>query len=133
MPALKDKRPVNLPLSQVIAVNAKSPVAIASILHRVSGIVLFLLVPFFLWLMQTSLASPAGFEKVTDLIFGNVLFRFVIWVLVAGMLYHLIAGFKHLFADMGFAEELGSGRVAAWISLALSAVAIVGSFIWIML
>ena len=130
---MKDKRPVNLPLSQVIAVNAKSPVAIASILHRMSGIILFLLVPLFLWIMQTSLASEAGFRYVIDTVFDNILVRFTVWVMVAGLLYHMIAGFKHLFADMGFAEELGSGRAAAWVSLALSGVAVVGSFIWIML
>lgn len=130
---MKDKRPVNLPLSQVIAVNAKSPVAIVSILHRISGIVLFLLVPLFLWLMQTSLASEAGFDAVIEMILGSVLLRFFLWVLVAGLLYHMIAGFKHLFADMGFAEELSSGRLAAWISLALSAAAILWSFFWIML
>lgn len=130
---MKNNRPVNLPLSQVIAVNAKSPVAIASILHRVSGIILFLLVPLFLWLMQTSLSSEAGFDSVVDMIMSSVLLRFFLWVLVAGLLYHMIAGFKHLFADMGFAEELGSGRIAAWVSLALSVAAILWSFVWIML
>lgn len=133
MPAVKSNRPVNLPLSQVISVNAKSPVAIASILHRISGLVIFLLVPLFLWLLQTSLSSEEGFQYVINDVFGNLGVRFLVWVLVAGLLYHFIAGMKHLFADMGFAEELGSGRLAAWISLALSAAAIIVSFVWIML
>lgn len=133
MPALNSKRPVNLSLSQVLSVNAKSPVAIASILHRVSGIILFLLVPVLLWLLQTSLTSPEGFKYVTEEVFGNILVRFVLWVFVAGLLYHFIAGVKHLLADVGFAEELQSGRTAAWVSLALSAIAIIGSFVWIML
>lgn len=131
MPALKDKRPVNLPLSQVISVNAKSPVAIASILHRISGVILFLLVPVLLWMFQTSLANPEGFTYIKEEVFGNILVKLVVWVFVAGLLYHFIAGMKHLLADAGVAEELESGRAAAWISLALSAVAIVGSFIWI--
>ena len=42
MPAVKSNRPIDLPLSQVISVN-RSPIAIASILHRISGIILFLL------------------------------------------------------------------------------------------
>lgn len=133
MPALNSKRPVNLSLAQVISVNAKSPVAVASILHRVSGLILFLLIPVLLWLLQTSLASPAGFQHVTEAVFGNILVRFVLWVFVAGLLYHFIAGTKHLLADLGFAEELQSGRTAAWIGLALSAIAIIGSFVWIML
>ncbi len=44
----------------------------------------------------------------------------------------LIAGVKHLLADLGFAEELQSGRIAATISLILSVVAIIAAFVWIM-
>jgi hypothetical protein len=43
-----------------------------------------------------------------------------------------IAGIKHLLADMGFAEELQSGRIAATISLILSALGIIAAFVWIM-
>ena len=42
-------------------------------------------------------------------------------------------GIKHLLADQGIAEELQSGRVAATISLILSAIGIVASFVWIVL
>ena len=50
MPAVKSNRPIDLPLSQVISVN-RSPIAIASILHRISGIILFLLIPLSLMLV----------------------------------------------------------------------------------
>lgn len=129
MPAVKSNRPVNLSLGQVLDVNLKSPVAIASILHRISGLVLFLLIPVILYALQQSLASEQGFQSVFD----NIAVRFLVWVFVAGILYHFIAGMKHLFADMGMAEELQSGRTASWISLAISAVAILVSFVWVML
>ena len=64
--------------------------------------------------------------------FGNILVRFVVWVFVAGLISHFIAGVKHLLADLGFAEELQSGRIAATISLILSVVAIIAAFVWIM-
>lgn len=125
---MKSNRPINLPLSQVIAVNAKSPVAMASILHRVSGIVLFLLTPVLLYLLQVSLASPEGFNAV----FQNVALRFVVWVFVAATAYHFVMGIKHLLADMGMNEELKSGRTAATVSFVIAAVLIVASFVWVM-
>lgn len=128
MPAVKSNRPINLPLSQVISVNAKSPIAIASILHRISGIILFLLIPVMLCLLQTSLASPEGFDRVFD----NILVRFVTWVFVASVAYHFVMGIKHLLADMGMNEELKSGRTAAVISFVIATVLILASFVWVM-
>ncbi len=128
---MKSKRPVNLPLSQVISVNLKSPVAIASILHRISGVVLFLLIPALLYVLQRSLASPEEFNVVHHEIFGNIFIRFVVWVFLAGLIYHLFAGIKHLFADIGVAEELQSGRNAAWLMLALSGIGILAAGFWV--
>lgn len=131
MPAVKSNRPVNLSMGQVLAVNLRSPVAIASILHRVSGIIIFLLIPVLLWLLQGSLASPERFAYVHDQIFGNLLVRLVVWAFVAGLIYHLIMGIKHLLGDIGVAEGLQSGRAAATTALVLSAIGIVASFIWL--
>ena len=119
MPAVKSNRPIDLPLSQVISVNAKSPIAVASILHRVSGIVLFLLIPVMLWLLQTSLASPESFETVFD----NVLVRFVAWIFVAAIAYHFV---------MGMTESLTSGRTAAVVGFVIAANLIAASFVWVM-
>jgi succinate dehydrogenase / fumarate reductase cytochrome b subunit len=118
-------------MGQVLAVNLRSPVAIASILHRLSGVIVFLLVPVLLWILDKSLSSPEGFTYVKEQIFGNFLVRFIVWVFVAGLIFHFIGGIKHLLADLGFAEELQSGRVAATISLVLSVVAIIAAFVWI--
>ncbi len=125
---MKSNRPINLPLSQVISVNAKSPIAIASIMHRVSGIILFLLIPVLLWLLQTSLSSPESF----DALFDNVLLRFIVWIFVAATAFHFVMGIKHLLADMGMTEELKSGRAAAVVSFVIAAILIVASFVWVM-
>ena len=128
MPAVKSNRPINLPLSQVIAVNSKSPIAMASILHRVSGVVLFLLMPVMLCILQTSLSSEQGFIAVFD----NIALRFVAWIFVAGTAYHFVMGVKHLLADMGMNEEFKSGKTAAIVSFVIAAVLIVASFVWVM-
>ena len=132
MPAVKSNRPVNLSMGQVLEVNLKSPVAIASILHRLSGVIVFLLVPVLLWLLDKSLSSPEGFAQVQE-IFNGFFVRFIVWVFVAGLIYHFIAGVKHLLAELGFAEELQSGRIAATISLILSAIGIIAAFVWIVI
>lgn len=100
----------------------------ASILHRVSGIVLFLLVPVMLCILQTSLASPEGFEKA----FGNVAVRFVAWIFVAATAYHFVMGCKHLLADLGCNEEFQSGKTAAIVSFVIAFVLIAVSFVWVM-
>lgn len=128
---MKSNRPVNLSMGQVLAVNLRSPVAIASILHRASGIIIFLLIPVLLWLLQGSLASPERFDYVHNQIFGNILVRLLVWVFVAGLIYHFVMGVKHLMGDMGFAEGLQSGRAAATVAMIISAVGIVASFVWL--
>lgn len=128
IPIVKSNRPINLELGQVISVNAKSPIAIASILHRISGIILFLLIPVMLVILQNSLASPISFAAT----FSNVLVRFLAWVFVAATAYHFVMGVKHLFADMGMNEELQSGRTASVVSFVVAAILIVASFIWVM-
>lgn len=125
---MKSNRPTVLPLSHVIEVNAKNPVAMASITHRVSGVVLFLLIPVMLWIFQTSLHSAEGFDTV----FANPLVRFLAWIFVAAIGWHFVMGMKHLFADMGMNEELKSGRTAAVVGFVLAALWVIGSFIWVM-
>ena len=133
MPAVKSNRPVNLPLDLVLAVNMRSPVAIASILHRISGIVVFLLIPFLLYILQESLASEASFNAMRESVFGGFLGRFVVFVSLAGLVYHFFAGLKHLVMDFGVAEELQSGRTMATVVMAIAAAAIALSFVWVVL
>ena len=72
---MKNKqRPVNLDLQTI-----SFPVtAIASILHRVSGVITFVALGILLWMLGTSLASPEGFETVVA-IMDNFLVKLVLW------------------------------------------------------
>lgn len=130
---MKSNRPVNLPLATVIEVNMKSPVAIASILHRMSGIVVFLLIPVLLYILQGSLASEADFNAIKDNVFGAFLGRLVVFGALAGLIFHFFAGIKHLLMDAGIAENLESGRMMATATIAISAVFIAIAFVWVVL
>jgi len=133
MPAVKSNRPVNLPLDLVLAVNMRSPVAVASILHRISGIVVFLLIPFLLYILQGSLASEESFNAIRDSVFGGIVGRLAVFVTLAGLVYHFFVGLKHLVMDFGVAEELESGRLFAKVVLAIAAAGIALSFVWVVL
>lgn len=132
MPSVKSNRPVNLSLATVIEVNLKSPVAIASILHRLSGILLFFVIPGLLALLSCSLQSAESFADVQALLSGGVA-KLVLFVALAGLVYHFLAGVKHLVMDWGIAESLEGGRAFATATLLISAAAIAALFVWVVL
>jgi succinate dehydrogenase / fumarate reductase, cytochrome b subunit len=55
----------------------------------------------------------------------------VLWAIVAGLLYHLVAGIKHLFMDVGIGETLEGGRLGARLVVFVSAILIVAAGVWI--
>jgi len=123
---VNSKRPVNLDLGKF---HFPLP-AITSILHRVSGIIIFVGVAFMLYGLQLSLSGEEGFSQVSELL-NSFFAKLIIWGIMSALLYHLVAGIKHLLMDMGVAEELESGRVAAKITIAVSVVLIVLAGVWI--
>ncbi len=124
---MNDKRPVNLDLSTI-----KFPVtAIASITHRVTGVAIFLALPILLWMLDRSLASPESFADLKELM-TSPLVKLVVWAILAVLLYHLVAGIRHLIMDTGVGESLEGGRRGAKLTFIISAVLIllVGGWIW---
>ena len=110
----------------------KQPIpAVMSILHRVSGVLLFLFVGLLLWLLQESLASPDSFEHMRSVL-AHPLMKLAIIVLVWSYLHHLFAGLRHLAFDLHIGAELSVARASSLAvmvaSLALTAVAVVA--IW---
>jgi len=130
---VKSNRPVNLSLSTVLAVNIKSPVAIASILHRISGVVIFLLIPVLLYVLQESLASEAAFAAVKSDVLGGLIGGFLVFVALAGLTFHLVVGAKHLVQDFGIGESLEGGRLFAWAALLVAVALIACAFLWMVL
>jgi len=105
--------------------------AIMSILHRVSGVLLFLFLALLLWLLQESLASPESFESFRASV-SHPLMKLAVILIVWSFLHHLCAGLRHLAFDMHIGGELRVARATSAIvmivSLALTLVAAVA--IW---
>lgn len=124
--AVNSQRPVNLDLRTI-----KLPVtAYTSILHRISGVILFVGIAVLLYGLDKSLASEEGFAEVKECL-TSPLAKFVIWGLLSALLYHLVAGVRHLIMDMGIGETLEGGKLGSQIVLVVSAVVIVLVGVWI--
>ncbi len=124
---MKDKRPVNLDIGTIHLPLA----AYASILHRISGIVVFVGIAILLWLFDQSLSSEEGFNALKQSS-ASFVGKFIIWGIVSALAYHLVAGIKHLLMDMGIGETKEGGELGAKLTLIISAVLIVilGVCIW---
>jgi succinate dehydrogenase / fumarate reductase cytochrome b subunit len=110
------KRPVYLNLFLI-----RQPIgAVVSILHRITGALLALLMPFALWALQAALDGPAGFADVKDTLstgVGRAVLLLALWVLSQ----HLYSGIRHLLIDVDLGVELVAARRNAWATLVASA------------
>ena len=124
--ALSSERPVNLDLTTF-----RFPItAIASILHRVAGVILFFGSFILMALLGMSLENEAGFADTLALL-ENGFVSFIVWGVLAALAYHFVAGVKHLFMDMGYGETLESGRLFAKVSIAVASILIVSAAVWV--
>jgi len=85
--------------------------AILSILHRISGVIIFLGMPILLWMFGKSLASAAEFQSLLSLL-DNIFLKIIFLGIITALGYHVIAGIKHLFMDRGIGETLEGAKVA---------------------
>lgn len=83
-----------------------------------------------LYFLELSLQSESGFALVLELL-DNVVIKFAAWAVLSGLLYHLIAGIKHMIMDLGYGESLKGGFIGSCTTLVLSAIAIVIAGVWI--
>ena len=98
-----------------------------SILHRASGILIFLLMPFVIWMFDTSISSEISFEKFKSafnagmLGLPGALWKLVALALIWAYLHHLIAGLRHLWMDASHAAVTKEfGKSSAVFTLAVS-------------
>ncbi len=104
--------------------------AIASILHRISGFVLFLMIPFMLWLLDKSVQSPSSFLEI-QAGFNCDLAKFFIWVLLSALWYHLVAGIKHLIMDLGHWESKLGGKISSTGVMVIGLIGIILLGVWL--
>ena len=86
--------------------------ALVSILHRMSGAVLFIFMPFLVVAFCNSLTSASFYERTISQLFSFpfvLIFYFMVW----GLIHHLIAGFRHLFLDMQIGNDLIVARLSS--------------------
>ncbi len=99
---------------------------IVSILHRISGALMFLLLPFIIWMFDTSVSSEISFAKFkaafnVGLGFAPGWFiKLVALALIWAYLHHLIAGLRHVYMDVHHAVSKEFGKSSALFTLALS-------------
>lgn len=90
------------------------PGGIASIGHRISGVLMFLSIPFIGWEFGRSLESEQGFREVRDCLQSTpviVLSLLLVWSLS----HHLLAGVRHLFLDVGIGVDKSPANATAWL------------------
>jgi succinate dehydrogenase / fumarate reductase cytochrome b subunit len=89
-----------------------------SILHRVTGVLLFLALPVALYVLQLSLSGSAGFIEATAIL-RHPLGRLIGLMVIASLAYHAFAGMRHLAMDMHWGLEKNRARVSArWVMIA---------------
>ena len=120
------KRPVNLDLGSF----KYPPMAIASILHRISGLVLFLLMPLMLYFLSMSLRSAESFDQL-QLMLTRCSYKFMLWAFSTALIYHLLAGIRHMLMDIGIGEQLNVGRRSAIIVMILAFILTIFLGIWL--
>lgn len=102
-------RPVFFKLNQI-----QMPVgALTSIVHRVTGVILAIDIPFCFYAMHLSLDSAQSYERLIRMA-SNGLFKLALIAFVWALSHHLLAGVRHLLMDIGIGSHLSDARRSAW-------------------
>jgi succinate dehydrogenase / fumarate reductase, cytochrome b subunit len=103
------------------------PAAVVSGMHRVSGLMMFLLLPFIIWMFDNSITSEISFAKfraafnIGMLGLPGLIWKFVALALIWAYLHHFLAGLRHLWMDASHAAVSKEfGKLSALITMAMS-------------
>lgn len=87
--------------------------AVASIIHRITGILLAIGIPFCVYLLDRSLRDPHAYIRVTQL-FTHPAFKVLALAFIWALAHHLLAGVRHLLSDIDIGSSLPAARRSAW-------------------
>ncbi len=120
-------RPVYRNIHVTDIVRYRLPAAgVVSILHRVSGALMFLLLPFVIWMFDASVSSEVSYDVFASAFavgigpFAAWFLKLVVLALVWAYLHHLIAGVRHLWMDATHSVAKAQGANSAIVTLVLS-------------
>ena len=99
--------------------------ALTSIAHRVTGMILFVSIPFILYFLKLSLESESSFE-ISKILISKIYIKTLLMFLYLSFLYHIMNGLKHIIMDLGFFENKESARN-------ISVAAIIGTILFFIL
>jgi succinate dehydrogenase / fumarate reductase cytochrome b subunit len=113
-------RPVirNISLADLIRYRLPVP-GVLSILHRISGVLMFVLLPLALWLFDLSLRSEWTWQQLRQLT-GGWLARGTLAALAWALLHHVVAGMRYLSLDLDLGVDRAPARRSAWAVFAIS-------------
>ena len=122
MPEMTKPRPKHLALHEI-----RLPLAgFASILHRISGAGLFLMLPLLIWILQLSLSSTQSGAETFAAVTGNWFVKLILLGLLWAFFHHFCMGIRILLIDVHIGVEKAAARSSAMavmvVSLALTAV-----------
>ena len=122
------RRPVERPINLDISKFSFPFAALASITHRISGVIMFVAIAFLLSWFDEATASPEGFAAIAD----SGMVKFLLWLILCAVSYHFFAGIKHLLLDFHIADTVEAGEKAAKIAVGTAAVValLLGIWIW---
>jgi succinate dehydrogenase / fumarate reductase, cytochrome b subunit len=116
-------RPVYRNIGMSDLANYRLPIiGIASIVHRITGVALFVGLIMLLPMLAMSLKSEAGFEAFRTIVWGNWIAKIVLIGLLFSVIYHLIAGVRHMIQDANRWLDLAAARSTATAVFAVSVV-----------
>ncbi|MGH8820441.1 MAG: succinate dehydrogenase, cytochrome b556 subunit [Rhodoferax sp.] len=110
--------------------------ALVSILHRISGAIMFVLLPFIIWMFDTSVSSEISFARFKSVFNDGVgwvpgwFIKLVALLLIWAFLHHFIAGLRHLWADVrhdAVSKEYGRKSAATTLVLSIALLLILGA------
>ncbi|URJ31049.1 succinate dehydrogenase, cytochrome b556 subunit [Blochmannia endosymbiont of Camponotus sp.] len=126
----ENRKPIHLNLRTI-----QFPItAIASILHRISGVLLFIIMGPILWLLKLSLSSNNEFYKIYNFLLVNYyISKFLFWITIIVIIYHIVAGIRQILMDFGYLEQtLLMGKISVKVIFILTILLSVlsGILIW---
>ena len=96
----------------------------------VSQVLSFLSLLLLLFLLDRSLSSEHGFAQVKTWMSSFVV-KFIVWGMLSALIYHIVAGVRHLIMDLGYGETLETGRLGAKLVLIIAVILIIIAGVWI--